>query len=138
MGTAYYKNLNSNKSVATAYWMAPELLESAQLQAFSSESPLDYQKCDIFSIGLIALYCFDFPLVITYSGKILKNMLNHSPKTMESYLNLIAEKLEPQFMIILRKMLAFSPSCRPTIDNLHQQFELLLLKKYRTKRILKR
>ncbi len=92
IGTEPCENLIGTKANATAFWKAPELLTPFT-------SPLiDFLKCDIFSLGLIVLYCIDSPLFISR---------NH-PR---------------YFCDILRQMLSYSPTTRPTFETLYEHVQ---------------
>ena len=44
-------------------WMAPEIKNPSLIQLGSQkeDNKIDYRKIDIFSLGLITLYCLDYP-----------------------------------------------------------------------------
>lgn len=104
--------------VGTPKWMSPEM---RKLNLDDSQ-PVIFQlpKSDIFSLGLIALYCLDY---VEFSRH--KN-LNKNERELEEYLDNFWERCENKgFYYLLRTMLSFSPSTRPSIYQLFKDFSEL-------------
>jgi serine/threonine protein kinase len=98
----------------TPKWMAPEMLRPDSVIA----SDVQQIKCDIFSIGLIALYCLD-----TKEFNKKKENLNKSEAALEEYLNEFRLRFgEKRFFYMLRCMLSYSPRTRPNFEQLYEDF----------------
>jgi serine/threonine protein kinase len=98
----------------TPEWMAPEMIKP------DTDTALNVQqfKCDIFSIGLIVLYCLDTKEFIKNQDK-----LNKSEAALESYLDEFRIRFpDKRFIYMLRCMLSYSPRTRPNIQQLFEDF----------------
>jgi serine/threonine protein kinase len=100
-------------------WMAPELLRKSL--NYDSTPILDLHKLDIFSLGLLALYCLDPEQFRSFKGS-----LNKDEKSLLSFLDGLRGKISPPFFYMLRCMLSFSPLTRPSIEQLLPDFQYLL------------
>ena len=90
IGTDWKNKSDHLKATATAYWNAPEILNIENNLNIELKNPFDESKHDIFSVGLIALYCIDNKRFVNYKDKNEKNILNQCPKTLADYLELLA------------------------------------------------
>jgi serine/threonine protein kinase len=122
----FFDILNENEkkktkiSISSKFdWMAPELLKKNLNQ--DSTVVLDMHKLDIFSIGLLALYCLD-----PQEFRNAKGLLNKDEKKLLNFLDNLKSKLSPPFFYMLRCMLSFSPLTRPSVDHLLPDFQYLL------------
>jgi serine/threonine protein kinase len=107
--------LKTMTSVAgTEFWMAPEALK-----LFLSSSPpskkYNLTKMDVFSLGLISLFCLD-----TEGFLKIQKIANRDRHTLESFLNNVKTKVPIQFFYPLRCMLSFTQASRPSLTELHQ------------------
>ena len=92
--------------------MASSVLKSSNTQL---------HKSDIFSLGLVALFCLD-PIEFEKNQK----NLNIDEKALESYLDDFRARCpKNHFFYILKCMLSYSPSTRPSIDQIFQDFSHL-------------
>ena len=130
VGTFANKKPVSFKSEATAFWMAPELFDSVENSPPPASSNINNKSnCDIFSLGLIALYCLDNTRFKTYTNEDGKNILNRGHKTLAKYLKLLEKYIPACFLEFLRQMLAFCPLKRPDIQlffNDYHKFKSIL------------
>ena len=111
------------KLVNDSTWKSPEMLEFSPSEAPNSRRQ---PKSDIFTVGLIALYCLD-------SDEFLKNKddLNKNEKFLESYLDEFHLRFEsPRFFKVIRSMLSYSPSKRPDIVQLSVEFPDFFMKEF--------
>ena len=108
-----------NTFVGTEVWMAPEIL----LLKDKAEKPLkvDVSKFDIFSLGLISLYCLD-----KEGFKKFKN-INLNEIELNSYLESFTERVPPNFFYMMRCMLSFNHFTRPSITQLHEHFQSMFM-----------
>ena len=104
---------------ASAFWAAPEWLEFNPW--LDSEESLNNSKCDVFSMGLLFLYCIDNK---RFNNFLQKNKLNRCQSTLENFLDELELKLPTNFCRILRGMLTFCYHVRPTIQHLYLNFRL--------------
>ena len=58
-GEILKKSKNLTIQVGTEEWMAPEMRNPDLIQLGKEAKKIYYQKLDIFSLGLISLYCLD-------------------------------------------------------------------------------
>ena len=124
--------------VGTPKWMAPEM-RMALAEKVNTELP----KSDIFSIGLIALYCLDTemfnkelsPILEKFHTNMSRNDVLDHIKKLETlllvYLDDFRLRNEENANIIkmfylLKSMLSFLPCARPSINQLYNDFPLLL------------
>ena len=115
-----------NTLVGTPSWMAPEInkAETAKVKNFE---PI---KADIFSLGLIALFCLDYA-----DFKNQKN-LNDDEVTLQNYMDkfrLRFQKKYPNYMrfyYLLRCMVSFSAFTRPTLRQVYEDFRSILDENY--------
>ena len=114
-GTAINCESDGSKAKATAFWAAPELKEINENS--SQSAPLDLSKSDVFTLGLLTLFCLDYNRFITNQSD-HKNILNQNESELLSYLDTIALKLPQAFFNILRCMLSYNISNRPSIEQL--------------------
>lgn len=84
----------------------------------------DSSLSDVFSLGLIALYCLDNKRFLTFKDKEGRNILNRCSKSLEKYLNILPTTIPYHFIDIVRRMLSFCPTRRPTLDYLIDKSEL--------------
>ena len=125
--------VNPNSTFAgTLEWMSPEMRKSYSRNDINIQLP----KSDIFSLGLIALYCLDtidfkkkvFPImkrfILTMQGQILQDYLDEFELILQIYLDefWIKRCSNPTFFYMLRSMLSFSPSARPNLEQLYNDF----------------
>ena len=129
-------------------WMSPEMRENFYGDNVKNEHP----KSDIFSLGLIALYCIDSnefknnfsPILTKFNDKkpnkaMHSNYLKDFEESLLAYLddfrlrNLNSPRIL-NFFYMLKNMFSFSPSARPSIQQLYEDFPLksshLVLKLY--------
>ena len=107
--------------------MAPEMLNAA------TANPKDFEpiKADIFSLGLIVLFCLDFS-----EFKKQKN-LNGDEVELRNYLDkfrLRFQKNNPGYMrfyYLLRCMVSFSAFTRPTLLQIYEDFVSILKEGYK-------
>lgn len=105
------KKQNTLTTVAgTMEWMAPEVR--------GESIKIDYRKIDIFSLGLISLYCLDSPNNFNNTNKD-KNLNQDSNKLHEEYLPRLKSKVPIEFYCILKSMLSFDWNARPSLEELN-------------------
>ena len=102
LGKFFEKNSIDFKDDKSTFWMAPEILALADSQMSSSECSIDYSKCDIFSIGLIALYSIDHNRFMSYQDKDKQNKLNICPDALKNYLSILATEIPHSFFEKIR------------------------------------
>ncbi len=97
--------------------MSPEMRNSE-----SNSFKVQHVKSDIFSLGLIALYCLD---PIEFENHNTVNF-NSDEIVLEKYLDNYRERCpNNHFYYILRSMLSFSTFTRPSIEQLYHDFFLI-------------
>jgi serine/threonine protein kinase len=107
-----FKETN-NSSGKSGIWMSPERLESD----ISTATNIIFPKSEIFSLGLIALYCLD--------TKNFKHQikLNEDEEALENYLDQFWLRCpDKRFFYMLKCMLSYSPITRPSIHQLFHDF----------------
>ena len=105
-----YKDITTQ--AGTPIWMSPEMLK-ANVSAVNLELP----KSDIFSLGLIALYCLD-----TKNFNV-QAKLNEDEKALDNYLEQFWFRCpDKRFFYMLKCMLSYSPYTRPSIHQLFKDF----------------
>jgi serine/threonine protein kinase len=126
-----FQSVNQRRAIGTLVgsppWMAPEILkaEAARIKNFE---PI---KSDIFSLGLIALFCLD---IAEFQKQ--KN-LNEDEVALQNYLDqfrLRFQKNNPGYMrfyYLLRCMVSFSAFSRPTLRQIYEDFESILKEGYK-------
>ena len=98
----------------TPKWMSPEMFKAFPAGAANSQQT----KSDIFSLGLIALYCLDTKEFLNYHIK-----LNNDESVLEKYLDEFRLRCpSTRFFYMLRCMLSYSPFTRPNIVQLFEDF----------------
>ncbi len=129
VGIAIGRNNTILEANFTPLWMAPELLAMSESPSSTSECLIEYSKCDIFSIGLIALYCIDHHRFKSYQEKILDktNRFNINPDRLESYLNLLSRQFPHSLINKIHQMLSYNPKGRKTLNQLFK--DILTLEK---------
>ncbi|EAR94834.2 Serine/Threonine kinase domain protein (macronuclear) [Tetrahymena thermophila SB210] len=122
----------SDELIGSLSWMAPELVQAIEQydeeQDDNSLSQIDYEKCDIFSLGLTLLYCI---LKIKLKGC---NRFEYILNNYFSNLDKQHSNIDKEFRILLRKMTSFDPKKRPTcfiirqhlLDITRQSYQQLL------------
>ena len=101
-----------SSEVGTPDWMAPEL--ASLLQRNHAESKMiDFSKVDVFSLGLITLFCLDKKKFVTLK------QLNLDEKLLHDYLETFRDKIPIPFYYILRCMLSFNSKTRPSMIQLY-------------------
>jgi serine/threonine protein kinase len=123
--------------VGTPEWISPEMRKSIS-ENVTSELP----KSDIFSLGLIALYCLDTaeftkqlsPILSQFKINLNKNEISDHLYNLENALKIYLDDFRLRnlknpdkisFFYMLKSMLSFSPSARPSIQQLYEDFPLL-------------
>lgn len=101
------------------FWMAPEILEELAFQEEKKIIYRDLAKTEVFSLGLIFLYCLD----PARCNKNLKSLNNEEEKK-NSYLEAFyKDKKLPkefeEFSSLLSRMLSWNPEIRPSIEALY-------------------
>jgi serine/threonine protein kinase len=124
-------------TVGTPKWMSPEMRE-----AWSNDVNTELPKSDIFSLGLIFLFCIDTP---SFNDKLLpilsqfKTIMNKKEvadhlRNLEEHLHAYLEDFRIRnlsspsnikFFYILKSMLSFSPGARPSIQQLYEDFPIV-------------
>ena len=118
---------DANTYVGTPLWMSPEMIR-ANTEQVRNFQPI---KSDIFSLGLIALYCLD-----TAEFEKQKN-LNKNEIALQNYLDGFRLRFQAKnpgymrFYYLLRCMVSFSPFSRPTILQIYEDFESILKEGYK-------
>ncbi len=111
------------KSLSSMFdWMAPEQLRKS-LNAADCTIQVENDKLDVFSVGLLALFCVD-----PEGFRKNKGLFNRDEKLVVSYLDGLKPKISTQYYYILRCMLSFSPITRPSIDDLLVDFHHMISK----------
>ena len=102
----------------TEEWMAPEMRnpDLIKLGKDKNSKKIDYRKLDVFSLGLISLYCLDsLDNFYKYS-----RLLNENSNILhEEYLPQLKSKIPIEFYRVLKSMLSFDWNARPSIEELH-------------------
>jgi serine/threonine protein kinase len=110
-----YKDFNSTKTLPDGLdykekskWISPELTKAQK-----KLEKIGLEKSNIFSLGLLALFCLD-------SNEFIKQKnLNTDEIALESYINKFRLKIQnKRFYYLLRCMLSFSPSTRPSVKEI--------------------
>ena len=102
----------------TPFWMSPEMRNAQNLSHFNTQQA----KSDIFSLGLIALYCLD-----TNEFKKVQPFLNENEGMLEEYLDRFRLRFtNTRLFYLIRCMLSYSPSTRPSISQLFQDLQEFL------------
>ena len=125
-------------AVGTPKWMSPEMRKALS----DDDVDTNLAKSDIFSLGLIALYCLDTHEFNKRLSPILKEVKEKmSQKELFIYLQKFEKHLLTylddfrlrnvqcpsitKFFYMLKSMLSFSPCARPSIQQLYEDFPLL-------------
>ena len=112
---------------ATEEWMArgmrnPDLIK---LGKGKDAKKIDYRKLDVFSLGLISLFCLDS--ADNFSKYNLG--LNQNSNTLhEVYLPQLKSKMPIEFYCLLKSMLSFDWNARPSIEELSDFATVYLVK----------
>ncbi len=124
-------------AIGTGKWMSPEMRA-----AWSTDVNAELSKSDIFSLGLIVLFCIDTP---TFDDKLLPTLNKFKTKMNKKEVADHLENLEKHLLAylddfrlrnlnspgiitifyMLKTMLSFSPCNRPTIQQLYHDFPVL-------------
>ena len=110
-------SLLNNNSTETLLWMSPEMLESLKKGTHEKQ----HLKSDIFSLGLIAMFCLDYENFQTFKDK-----LNNNEEILEEYLDDFCYRINDahiSFFYLIRCMLSFSKFTRPNILELCKHFQ---------------
>jgi serine/threonine protein kinase len=110
-------------------WIAPEMRNPNLIQLGQSQdkevNKIDYRKFDVFSLGLISLYCLDssenFEKYYDFFNE--KSHMNH-----EEYLPQLKSKMPIEFFCLLKSMLSFDWNARPSIDEIYEFTTVYLVK----------
>ncbi len=101
----------NNNLFEEAFWSAPEIYHSFGSSELLLKSISSLCRCDIYSIGLIALYCIDnqrfLALKEKYNTKVSSEVLNN-------FFALLSLEFPAELCELLRKMVSYSPSDRPS------------------------
>lgn len=102
----------------TNEWMAPEMKNPylIQLGKEKVDNKIDYRKLDVFSLGLITLYCLDSPENFDKYNNFLNEKSN---KLHEEYLPQLRLNMPIEFSFLLKSMLSFDWNSRPSIEELY-------------------
>ncbi len=115
--TSFNKRHHPTSIVGTCSWMAPEMKIQEKPSSSRDDKIIDYRKLDVFSLGLISLFCLDTE--DSFSEYHLE--LNESNrKLQEEYLPRLKSRMPIEFYLLLKSMLSFDESSRPSIDELVQ------------------
>ena len=124
-------------AVGTPQWISPEMRKAMAGDKFVDTN---LPKSDIFSLGLIALYCLDtlefnktLSPILVKENMPLKELLIHLEmfeRHLLTYLDDFRLRNEQcpsirKFFYMLKSMLSFSPCARPSIQQLYEDFPLL-------------
>lgn len=82
-------------------------------------------KDDIFSIGLIVLFCMDPQRFMEFRGN---ERMAIKYEILEEYLRQMAQAFPPRFYQILRRMLSFSSLLRPSVKQLFKEISKFSIK----------
>ena len=118
---------NLSNQAGTEEWMAPEMRNPDLIQPGKNREAkkIDYRKLDIFSLGLISLFCLDS--LDNFSN--YKLHLNENSNTLhEVYLPQVKSKLPIEFYCLLKSMLSFDWNARPSIEELSDFATVYLVK----------
>ncbi len=77
-----------------------------------------FRNKDVFSLGLITIYCID-------TEEYLKQQktINNDENAMEQYLNGLRLRMnKPALYYLIRCMLSFSPKTRPTVKQIFEDY----------------
>ena len=120
-----FKDLTSQ--VGTKKWMAPEMRNPGliQLGNDSEAKKIDYRRLDVFSLGLISLFCLDSPDNFSQYNLDLNQ---NSNKLHEVYLPQLKSKMPIEFYCLLKSMLSFDWNARPSIEELSNFAQIYLVK----------
>ncbi len=125
---ASLKKLHNLSFIAgTEEWMAPEMRNPLliKLGKNEEENKIDYRKLDIFSLGLITLYCLDSPKNFY---KYYKCLNEKSHKLHEEYLPQLKSNMPIEFFCLLKSMLSFDWNARPSLEELEIFTKAFLVK----------
>ncbi|KAL4490750.1 hypothetical protein ABPG72_021804 [Tetrahymena utriculariae] len=120
----------SDELIGSLAWMAPELIQAIEQNEEEEEnddnslSQIDYEKCDIFSLGLTLLYCI---LKVKLKGC---NRFEYILNNYFSNLDKQHENIDKEFRTLLRKMTSFDPKKRPTCFIIRQHLLDISRKSY--------
>jgi serine/threonine protein kinase len=101
-----------NTLAGTIQWTAPEILG---LKKNQQAPKIDYSKIDVFSLGLLSLFCLDSHRFQDQTG------LNHDPAAMQNYLSSL--NLHPSLVDLLTRLLSFDPATRPSIKEIYNDLQ---------------
>ncbi len=111
----------------TEEWMAPEMRNPniIKLGKTGEDNKIDFSKLDIFSLGLITLYCLDSPKnFYKYSP-----ILNEKSRTLhEEYLPQLKSNMPIEFFCLLKSILSFDWNARPSLDEIETFTKVFLVK----------
>ena len=111
----------------TEEWMAPEMKNPflIKLGKDIDDNKIDYRKFDIFSLGLITLYCLDSPNFDRYT-----RLLNEKSNTLhEEYFPQLKSNMPIEFSCLLKSMLSFDWNARPSVKELYDFTTAYIVKK---------
>ncbi len=111
----------------TEEWMAPEMRnpDIIKLGKTGEDNKINFSKIDIFSLGLITLYCLDSPEnFYKYSS-----VLNEKSRTLhEEYLPQLKSSMPIEFYCLLKLMLSFDWNARPSLEEIEKFTSVFLVK----------
>jgi len=107
------KNVQSIQTVAgTPEWMAPEM-KNLELKMGNVSERTNLHKLDVFSLGLLSLYCLDAKEFFKH-----KKLNEDSNYLHDKYLTQLKTKLPNEFYYLLKCMLSFDWNTRPNVEEL--------------------
>ena len=120
-----FQNLTSQ--VGTEEWMAPEMRypDLIKLGKDKEAKKIDYRKLDVFSLGLISLFCLDS---VDNFYKYNRHLNENSNTLHEVYLPQLKSKMPIEFYCLLKSMLSFDWNARPSIEELSDFATVFLVK----------
>ena len=120
-----FKNLTTQ--AGTEEWMAPEMRnpDLIQLGRDKDVKKIDYRKLDVFSLGLISLFCLDS---VDNFYKYNRHLNENSNTLHEVYLPQLKSKMPIEFYCLLKSMLSFDWNARPSIEELSDFATVFLVK----------
>ena len=121
------KSKNLTIQVGTEEWMAPEMRNPdwIRLGKDKEAKKIDYRKLDVFSLGLISLFCLDS---VDNFSKYNRGLNQNSNILHEVYLPQVKSKMPIEFFCLLKSMLSFDWNARPSIEELSNFAQIYLVK----------